>query len=226
MSEVDRDAAGAAAPATRVRTASRWRWAVVVACLVGLPIGWLLCYAALLPFFLGLFFFVLFGLLLGAVLFRIGQVSRPLPRITLLAGSAAVIVVSWTTAFLTETYDFPRQVATYSYEKIRKLPEGMTPAQFREKAAADVAAHLRREFPPSGPIGYARWAITSSRIDPPTAMLQKPFRSSQFRWWWVIRVGLSVALLTAGVLSQVLPLGHLPDARERKGTAVNPLSKI
>ena len=212
--------AGPAAPK------ARWPLAVAAASGVGLPIGWLLCYAALLPFLLGLFFFALFGLLLGAVLYRVGHPARPLRRRSMRLGVIVVMTFTWVISMLTEGYDFPRQVASYSYEKIRKLPEGTTSEAFHRDCTAGVARYLREEFPPGGVIGYARWAITSSRIDPPVGHLRRPFRSSQYRWWWVIRVVLSVVLLTWGIHSQVASLARPSDARDRAGTAGNPLSKI
>ena len=204
----------------------RWPVAVLAACGVGLPIGWLLCYAALLPFFIGLFFFVLFGLLLGAVLYRVGHPTRPLRRRSVRLGVIVVVVFTWAVSMLTEGYDFPRQVAKSAYEQPRRLPEGTTPEAYRRTSAADVARYLREEFPPGGAIGYVRWAMASSRIDPPVGQLRKPFRSNQYRWWWVIRVVLSIVLLAYGVHSQVASLTRVPDSHDHDGTAVNPLSKI
>lgn len=203
-----------------------WPRAVAVTCLVGLPIGALLCYAALLPFFIGLFYFMLFGLLLGAVLYRVGQRGRPMSKRTVMAGVAVVVAVIWATSLLTEAYDFPGQVAAYSYEKIRRLPEGMTPDDFLRESGREVARHLAEQYAPGGVLGYVRWAATSSRIDPPVAHLRRPFVANQKRWWWVLRVVLSVVLLSYGVHTQVAPLTRLPDADNRAGAAGNPPGRM
>ena len=216
----DRATAGAAA---RLK---RWVLAVLAAAGVGLPIGWLLCYGGLLPFFLGLFFFLLFGLLLGAVAYRIGVPARPLSKAAVVGGTAVVVGVTWATSLLVEAHDFPDQVADVAFRQPRKLPAGTTPEAYCRQSADEVAVYLREKHPPGGVIGYVHWALTSSRIDPPVGKLRKPFRSSQPRGWWAARVVLSIFLLGYGVYSQIGPLTRLPAARDRTGTAVNPLSKI
>ncbi len=216
----------AESPAEPPAPKSRWLLAVLTACGVSLPIGWLLCYGALLPFFLGLFFFLLFGLLLGAVLYRVGESCRPLGKWTIRAGTLVVVLFAWAISMLTEGHDFPAQVADYAYEQPRRLPEGVTPEDYRRTSEEQVVQFLREEYPPGGVIGYMRWAVTSSRVEPPVGQLRKPFRSDQFRWWFVIRVGLSILLLTYGVYSQTAPLGRLPRTHDRDGTVVNPLSKL
>ena len=49
----------------------RWWLAVLAGVAVTLPVAWLLSFAGTLPFFLGVFFFALFGLLIGAVIYRV-----------------------------------------------------------------------------------------------------------------------------------------------------------
>ena len=45
----------------------RMAWALAAGCLLAVPVGWLLATLAMLPFFLGLFFCMLFSLFIGAV---------------------------------------------------------------------------------------------------------------------------------------------------------------
>ncbi|MCH7814236.1 MAG: hypothetical protein IID40_09475 [Planctomycetes bacterium] len=193
---------------------------------VGLPIGWLLCYGALLPFFLGLFFFTLFGLLVGAVVFRVVQGARPIPRSRIAGGTAVVVLAVMTVSLTVEGRDFPDQVGDFACQKARRLPEGMTASEFRQASAQQVDDYLSERFAPGGVVGYFRWALTSGELKPPLAMLRVPFRASQFRYWWALRVVLCAVLLSYGVYSQVAPLAKLPKPVDRAGRAGNPLSKM
>ncbi|MFQ5491468.1 MAG: hypothetical protein ACE5GE_12170 [Phycisphaerae bacterium] len=212
--------------ATPTDLTARWMAAVAAGCLAALPIGWLLAFAALLPFYLGLFFFVLFGLILGAVVFRIGQPDRPLTRRRIVVGTACVVAVGWGTSLTTEARVFPSQVAEQAVMHYAKLPQGMNLKAFEEASTADVRRHLHENYAPGGLIGYVRWAVTSSRIDPPVGQLRKPFLSSQPRHWWLMRALLSCILLAYGVHSQLIALTRPDSQRDHRETYVNPLSKI
>ncbi len=204
----------------------RWVLAVLAASVAGMPIGWLLCYGGLLPFYLGLFFFTLFGLLLGAVAYRVGNAARPLSKAAIVAGTAAVVAVTWSISVAVEAYDFPYQVAGDALMQYRRLAEGNTPESFRRQSVEEVRAYLRENHPPGGIIGYVHWAVTSSRIDPPVGALRRPFKASQPGAWWAGRVVLSIILLFYGVYAQVGSLTRLPTERERARAGINPLSKI
>jgi len=204
----------------------RWLLAVLAGAGTGLPIGWLLCYGGLLPFFLGLFYFLLLGLIVGAVAYRVGLPARPLPKIWLVVGAAVVVLFTWGISILVEAYDFPDQVADVAVRQPRKLPAGMTPEQYRRQSAQEVSAYMRERHPPGGVIGYVHWALTSSRIDPPAGKLRQPFKANQPRAWWAARVILCFMFLFYGVYSQVGPLSRLSTGRDRTGSGVNPLSKI
>ncbi len=65
-------------------------WALVVGCVLAVPVGWLLALLILLPGMLGLFFYMLFGLLVGAFVFRVASPLIPVPRRTAIALGAVV----------------------------------------------------------------------------------------------------------------------------------------
>lgn len=209
-----------------VRQPGRWPLAMLAGVLLALPLGWLLAFGALLPFFLGLFFFLLFGLVLGAAMYRVGRPARPLSRAPLLAGTACVVLALLAVSLWVEARSLPHQVAIFAREKIRKLPEGLTREQFLVDSAADVTRHLNERFPPGGVVGYVRWCILDSRLEPPVGDLPVVFKSSQPRFWWLFRVVASIALLGFGIHSQAGELRRPADWRDRAGAAVNPLSKI
>ena len=143
-----------------------------------------------------------------------------------MGGTAVVALVAWGTSFLVEAYDFPAQVADVAVRQPKKLLQGMTPTEYRQRSAEEVRDYLGKNYAPGGAIGYARWALTSGRVIPPVGMLLRPFESSQPPVWWGIRVALSIVLLFAGIYSQVAPLKRLPAQHDHEGTTVNPLSRI
>jgi len=215
------------APASGLSTGGgRWAAAVLAGAASGLPLGWLLSYGALLPFYLGLFFFVLFGLMIGALMYRLGAPARPIARRRIRLGTVLVVGFTWAVSITVEATDFPDQMATKAIEGWRKLPAGTTADDFRRESAADVARHLNDNYAPGGVLGYLRWSATSSRLDRGVGKLRKPYQASQPRAWWVVRVVLSIGLLGFGIYSQVGPLTRLAVAKDRSGSAVNPLSKI
>ena len=71
----------------------RWWLALLVAAVVSLPLAVVLSWAAMLPFMLGAFFFMLFGLLIGAVVFRIARPGRPYSMLTVLTGTTLLVLV-------------------------------------------------------------------------------------------------------------------------------------
>ena len=83
----------------------RWWIAVVVGLIVILPFAWLLSHAALLPFFLGLFFFVLFGLLVGAVMHRVASRGRSYCSMSLVPGTTNVVMVGFCVSIAQEARD-------------------------------------------------------------------------------------------------------------------------
>ncbi len=209
MSETSADSMTHNPPAPVSVRRGRWPAAVAAASLVGLPIAWLLSYASLLLFFLGLFYFILFGLLLGAVLFRIAAPDRPLPKRTLVFGAIVVTLFTWSVSILVEAYDFPHQMAELALD-VPRLPEGADPAGYRRASAEQITAYLRAEFSLGFPLGYLQWALTDSRIEKGVGRLPKAYVASQYRWWWGIRVVLSIALLCFGIYSQVAALAKPP----------------
>ena len=88
--------------AERNSTTARWWAGVVAGAIASLPLAWLLSYAAFLMFFLGLFFFALFGLLIGAVVYRVAFGNQPYSRTTVLLGTTILVAVPWTFSIVKE----------------------------------------------------------------------------------------------------------------------------
>ncbi|MBI4580939.1 MAG: hypothetical protein HY718_14625 [Planctomycetes bacterium] len=183
-------------------------WSFIAGCALAIPSGWLLAYLAALPFLLGLFFFLLLGLIAGATMFRFGaQAAAPSRGAAWLMGTTVALVMLLTT--LTAEYRaFPRSVERV----VRKsFYESLTPARRTELTRGVekfAASHLAENHPPGGFVGYLRWAATSGRVTAPRILKTSTveYRLPQRGTLWLIRVALSLALVEWTIMSQVLGL--------------------
>ena len=183
-------------------SAIRWWVGVAGGLLVSFPLSWLLSYAASLPFFLGLFFFALFGLVIGAVVHRIASPRRPYPLPAVLIGTVVIISVAWTNSLVTESRGLPQGLAKEAANRTRDL-QGRTHAEYVSHVTGQIRSYLRERYPPGGTIGYVRWVFVSGEFRKGDLDgVQGTLRQPQRRWWWVMRVVLSIALFAFGIGSQ------------------------
>ncbi len=195
-----------AATAARPRSTVRWWLAVGAGVIVSLPIAWLLSHAALLPFFLGVFFFALFGLVIGAVMHRVASPARPYPSTTLVVGTTIVVAFGLVASLASESRDFPGKMAVEAGDKTRDIGN-RTINEYRTAVAGDIRRYLREQYPPGGTLGYVRWALASGTLKKgQIAHVNRTLRRPQYKGWWAVRVILSTGLLAFGVGSQTLPL--------------------
>jgi len=186
----------------------RWWFGVLIGLVVSAPLSWLLSHAATLPFFIGLFFFPLFGLVIGACIFRYASGRGPFPPSHVIAGTTLIVLPCWGASLYLEAARFPRDVAEFAAEHAFDLGGRDLPV-YLEDVAEKIDAYLARSYPPGGTIGYARWSILDGRIArDEIPELLKPFRSNQARIWWAVRVVISIGLLAFGVGSQTLSLAR------------------
>jgi len=193
------------------RSQARWWSAMTVGTIVSLPFAWLLSYGALLPFYLGLFFFMLFGLFIGAATYRVASPGRPYPRLAILAGTTLIVGVCWTLSIVKESRDFPADLAKDAVRRARDIG-GRSADDYRATVAGEVRAFLRERHPPGGVLGYFRWMLLEGEIRKGSLpSFDQLVRRSPARWGFAIRVILSIALLGFAVSSQTLALGR-PNA--------------
>jgi len=197
--------------AVQNRANGRLWTAGVVGLLVGLPLSWLLSYAAHLMFYLGLFFFALFGLVIGAGMFRVASPRGPYRRGTVLLITTIVVLATWGTSIVFEAHGLPDDTATKALRNRNLKLNDQTVAQYREELMDQVRQFLREQYPPGGTLGYVQWVFRSGKLstaDVPA--LQKDMRLDQRGYAWMIRVVLSIGLLAFGVASQTLGLTRFP----------------
>lgn len=192
---------------------NRYGLATVIAILIGAPLGWLLSHLAMLPFYLGLFFFMLGGLLIGAIQYRIALPAAPMNRRTVLCGSILVILSMWLVSI---TFEY-RHLAPDAVDFVKMERVRMTAAQIKEseeQIPQRIREQLAIEYPPGGLLGYIQWAVRSGQMKVGQTDGGHPlvFRLKQGRIGWPLRVMLSIALLSFGVISQGIGLTKDPNA--------------
>jgi hypothetical protein len=187
---------------------AQWWCATAAGTIVSLPFAWLLSYAAMLPFYLGLFFFMLFGLVIGAVVYRIAAPGRPYGRFAVLTGTTLIVGVCWTLSIVKESRDFPADVAADAVLRSRDIGR-RSADEYRTAVAEEVRSFLRERHSPGGVLGYARWMLLEGEIKKGAIpSFDQTLRRSPARIGWAIRVVLSIALLGFAVGSQTLSLSR------------------
>ena len=185
----------------------RWVAAVAVGSVLSAALGIVLSYVAFLMALLGLFFYLLFGLIVGALTYRVAAPARPQPRWSLAFGTVVIVLAGWGTSLAWEVHTFPHTIANNAIKEVPRLPVGMGKGAFREKVVADARSYINREYPPGGAIGYFRWMFTNGRFEKGVFEGVKAEMSlSQRGWTWLIRVVLSLLFMSCGVASQTLLL--------------------
>jgi hypothetical protein len=193
-----------AAPATRYLLQ-----ALLVGTLAGLPAAWILAYLAPMPYFLSLFFFMLLGLLVGAVMCRAARPGTPIARDRSRPVSLFVSLVICLGVIVWENRWFPDMAARKAVQLslVSKMNAQELNA-YRERVRRAARDQLSSRYWPGGVLGYIRWAATSGRMEFPRAGSDEPvpLENVQLPVKWIIRVVASLALLMFAIDSQMASL--------------------
>lgn len=196
------------------------RYALGCAVVTGMGVGLskLLAAAGLLPFVfgvVGIFFYMLVGLLLGAILYRFGVAGRGWPRglligsilIPTLATSAGALVFEYRSFVGGRADELMRQ----NRMNPREHPEGT------ERMTERIEAQWRRQYGVAGIGGYIAWSARgSSFLCGPEDGRKLRIAHPQGGIWWVVRAVVSFAAMGWAVGAQVYPL------RKGKGGPAEP----
>jgi len=176
--------------------------ALLVSFLVLASLTWILARVIFLPYYMGLFFYQVAGLLAGSAAFRIASPTRPYRRGRLMAGAIAVATAAWCVSICFEYHDRLAGIARASefYEaKAAAVAEGGSAADVMERVREGLREHLRTEFPPGGVIGYVRWVATGGEHTFVVDGVTDTVRIAQRGRAWVMRSIASVGLMALGL---------------------------
>lgn len=190
---------------------------LVAGAILGIPLGILLAFVGAIPYQLGLFFYLVLGLLIGAVMFRACRSAAPIALNRLQPIGLAVAAIVWLSSLTTEYRTFPREAAeeTIKQSLLADASEEEV-AALRERAHAEPFEKLRQQYPPGGLLGYMRWAATSGRMEL-TRHGAEPYTYTlrgQKRFSWVFRTVVSFILLAFAINSQFTGLAPQPAQGE------------
>jgi hypothetical protein len=165
-------------------------------------LGWLLARLVWLYYFFGLFFFLVAGLLVGGIAFRLARSARPIEKGRLIRGivfvtlGSTLITVNWEYRHFADTVGQPPKFAE---ARNAAVTAGQPPGLIRTRASDAFTKHLRENSPPGGMIGYVRWAVHSGEarlaVDSTTEKVVIDHR----HWVWAVRTLAGALLLAAGL---------------------------
>ena len=184
------------------RRRNTWWSALAVAMGLLLGLDWLLARLLWLPFYFGLFFFLVAGLIVGALAFRVARASRPLTKMRLLRGIACVAGLS---TAATTYWEYRHVAATvgdppaFAEARNKALSDGRSPREIRMQAARTFKRRLGEDFPPGGAIGYARWAIRAGEMELVVADASEHISIDHRGITWPLRTLAALLLLASGL---------------------------
>jgi len=167
--------------------------------------GWAFSHLSNLLVYVGLFFFALFGLILGATLFRLLAHFRPLPKVVFVSIGMLFVLGAWWGGLALEASYYPGDFYLSCIEKFRRPPPEMTPEEQKEKILEQACDFLEENYGSCDTISYLRWGLASGEAKLPVPGRAKLFlykRPQRQTTLW-IRLGLSLGLLSFGVLSSL-----------------------
>jgi hypothetical protein len=165
-------------------------------------LGWLLARLVWLYYFFGLFFFLVAGLLVGAISFRKARAARPIEKGRLVRG---VLVVALGSTLITVVWEFRHFAATvglppkFAEARNAAVAAGRSSGDVQARAAEAFETHLKKSFPPGGAIGYLLWSTRSGEVKLSVDSATEVIRTPHAGWVWPVRTTTAAVLLAAGL---------------------------
>jgi xanthosine utilization system XapX-like protein len=186
--------------------AGRLRLGLIVALVALLPLSWLLARLIWLPFYFGLFFFLVAGLLVGAVAFRVARAARPAPGRMVIRGAILVSILVAASSVCWEHRHIASNAGTggkFPNARNAAVAAGRSPREVAARATEAFNAQLDAQYAPGGTIGYVRWAALGGPIVLTVNGDDEKIVNDHQGIAWIVRTLFAVALMTAGLWSSL-----------------------
>jgi hypothetical protein len=183
----------------------QWYGAMFISFLLLVAAGFLLGRLIWLPFYFGLFFFLVAGLLAGALSFRIARQARPISRgriirgVCLVAIGAGLATLIWEYEHVAQTISEQSGSSRFAEALRAAVKAGRPPAEIRKAATAEFRSALRKTYPPGGVAGYARWAVKTGEMELTVEGHKDTVAIGHRGYAWLSRTLIGVLLIAAGL---------------------------
>ena len=145
-----------------VRSGARLVGGTLLGMALGGLLSYLLAYASFLIAMLGLFFFVLFGVLTGAAMYRLWSPVQPVAPWKVFLGVVPVVLAGWGGSLVWEGITFPSDVAKKAIKQVKVLEDpDQSAADVRADAVRSTQVYLAERHPPGR--GHRLLALVTGR---------------------------------------------------------------
>ncbi|OWY73073.1 hypothetical protein B7486_01630 [cyanobacterium TDX16] len=159
-----------------------------------------------LPFYFGLFFFLVGGLLVGAATFRLARPIRPIGRRPLLGGALVVGVVTFAIATVFECRHFANTVSDppkFATARNAVVRDGGSLREFEGRAADTFIREITKQYSNIGPLAYALWTIKAGKMTLVVDGQSETVSTDHAGWAWLVRALAEILLLAGGLWSSI-----------------------
>ncbi len=179
-------------------------------------LSWLLARLIWLPFLFGLFFFLVAGLLVGSVAFRLARASRPVSGSVILRSALLIAVL---TVFASVCFEYRHFASTvgdpprFADARNAALSKEASLHELHRRIAGEFGAAMKAHYSPGGVLGYVRWTLGATHLDLTVDGDTERVLSDHAGFLWLIRTLMSVALVAAGLWSSLESLRSAEPVR-------------
>ncbi|MCG8406355.1 MAG: hypothetical protein MI923_14245 [Phycisphaerales bacterium] len=183
------------------RLKSWWLALGVAFCLLA-GLDWLLARLVWLPLYCGLFFFLVAGLLVGGVCFRLARAARPMTKVRIAGGvlfvafMSTAVTIFWEYQYIAGSIGGPPEFAALRNKAVR---EAGSSARIDNLATEQFKQQLVNDFSPGGPLGYVRWTIASGEMKLEVESVTENVSIDHRGFAWLIRTIAALILTAVGL---------------------------